>query len=202
MTSSQSIGEISMTVDSTCLPTWGEGDAVVHLLLAGLGDDAHGAASGPGTGAGREAHDVAASRSGHAAAIEQVDVAGELLAGVLTRGARLQGQELVDAQQRLGVDAVELARAVLLDEDAVRLEQRFEERLRAEAGRPALDVAQVLDQHGRANPSLAGSVDEDRAFGGRDSDQDRVAVQALVALEELQAGRLGRRQQLLRKAAV
>ena len=59
----------------------------------------------------------------------------------------------------------------------------------------------MLHQHGRPDAPLAGPIHEDGALGRGDAHQDRIAVQALVALEKLQPVCPGSRQQLLGEAA-
>ena len=59
----------------------------------------------------------------------------------------------------------------------------------------------MLHQDGRSDSPLARPIDEHGALGRGDADQDRVAVEALVTLEELEPVGLGGRQQLLGEAA-
>src|SRR5262245_18023974 len=129
---------------STILPARCKGDAVVHLFLATLGDHAHRAACSTRAGARREADDVATSSGRDATAIEQVDIPGELLAGVFAGGTGLEGQQLVHLEQRHGLAGVEPIGAMSLGKIAVRLKERFEERLGTEARRPALNLSKML----------------------------------------------------------
>ena len=126
-----------------------EGDSPVAALLASLGDRRDDAARGPGPGAGREAHHEAISGGRDAAAIQQVDVAGELLSGVLAGLARQKRQQFVDLRQAFNRAALQCARAMPLHEDAIRTEERLQKRLRPEARRPLLQAAQVVDDDGR-----------------------------------------------------
>src|SRR5438093_13437338 len=80
-------------------PGRGEGEAEVGFLLTVLGDDPDRAAGRSRAGAGWQTDDGASSGRGHAALVEKVDVAGELLPRVFLRLPRQQREQVVHVDQ-------------------------------------------------------------------------------------------------------
>src|SRR5260370_41735895 len=134
---------------------------VLTLTAAGHGDQ-HAGALRPG--ASRPPHLAGIPRgSCNAALIEQVEIARELLLGVLTT---LPGQH---RQHRPDVNEPDNRVALLAcagDDQFVARAQAVEERLRVEPPRPVLGPGGKFHQHGWADPTLPHPVDFDCGVTG------------------------------------
>src|SRR5216683_878651 len=172
----------------------GERDAPVVLTLAAAGHgDQHARALRAGASRPPQLAGVPC-RPRHAALVKQVEIARELLLGVL---ATLPGQH---RQHRPDVDQPDhpvLLLAFAGDDQFVARAQAVEERLRLEPRRPVLGPGEKVDKHGRADPALPHPVDLDGGVTGEHPEQRRVAEQPVLLLEHPDAAGSGSSQQLL-----